>query len=664
MKNSPKFDIKVSFTGQSVKANKTNLHNYLLERLLNKKINIHLKINLDKLEYQYKKEKLLQKNKIKSEYEERINIKDLIDEESQDILEEKTYKNIRLKQSPTMSVNIKHINKNSRSFSGQKMKNYINKNILVLDLDETLVYVTDTKDNYSVLPQIQFDYYAFDESEQYIRENIGKLGINKVKKSVAFLIARPGLNIFLNLLKKFYDKIVVFTSSQYSYAEEIIKIIDKKNVISKIYSRKDCSFFDDIFYKDLNKINEDLSHTIIIDNYPECYLLQHFNGLPIPSFTGNPKDNELMKLIPLLQRLSKVKDVRNYIRQIILYNEQSINYNRAYQLLDIKRENFFQPINRNLMRNKNKKNNYKSNENSNINIRVNKKNFKTYNCLLNLPANNSVKIVEEQILKNDPNDYYYIEKGNSQKEIGNENYPKISNNSISSNYTNSHFRSIKVKKNIVTNRLNHSKNLRKEKNFKLLKPQIIKSVTLNNSKNNIKNNVFEDSTLIIEKSKNYYGNLREIQNFSGKSINSSLNNTENDFINKRQKHSSINAYINNNISNNKPINLDKSNIIDNKKLNKFKKIPSSLTNSGKEIKNININNISKKSVNGKANFASSNSSEKNEINNFLSQRLVNNTLDILENNNTKVKIKKYEKNHKNSLRQLVLFHYQNGHLSP
>ena len=101
MKNSPKFDIKVSFTGHSLKSNKKNLPNYLLERLLNKKINIHLKINLDKLEYQYKKEKLQrQKNKIKSEYEERININDMINEESQDLIAEETYKSMIKKQSP------------------------------------------------------------------------------------------------------------------------------------------------------------------------------------------------------------------------------------------------------------------------------------------------------------------------------------------------------------------------------------------------------------------------------------------------------------------------------------------------------------------------------------------------------------------------------------
>ena len=666
MKNSPKFDIKVSFTGQSLKGSKKNLHNYLLERLLNKKINIHLKINLDKLEYQYKKEKLLrQKNKIKSEYEEKINIEDMINEESQDIIAEEAYKNMRKEQSPTVSFNTKLFNKNSRSFSGQKMKNNLYKNTLVLDLDETLVYVTDTKDNYSMIPQIKFEYYVLDESEKYIKENMTKLGINKIKKSVGFLVIRPGCNMFLNLLRKFYDEIVVFTSSQYSYAEEIIKIIDKNKIISKIYSRKDCSFFDDVFYKDLNKINEDLSHTIIIDNYPESYLLQHFNGLPIPSFTGNPKDNELLKLIPLLERLSKVKDVRNYIRQINLFNEQNINYNKAYQFLNIKRENFFRPINNNLIRNKNRKNNYMSNLNSNINIRVNK-NLRTYNFL----PNNSVKIVDDEILKNDPNDYYYIEKGKSQKVIGNEIYPKISNNSVSSNYTNSHYKNIKVKKKIMANRLNHTKNLRKDKNFKLLKPKVIKSVTLNNTKNNSKNDLFEDNTSVIEKSNKYSPNLRDIQNFSGKTINSSLNNTENAFSNNRQKYSSINEFINNYFSSNKTINLDKSNINDSKKSNnriccKFQKVPSIFTNSEKEIKNININNVSKKSVNGKTNLTSSNSSQQNHLNIFLSQKLVNNNSDILENNNTKAKTKKYEKDQKNSLRrQLVLFHYQNGHLSP
>ena len=62
MKNTPKFDIKLSFTRRPLKGNKKHIENsVLLEKLLNKKINIHLKINLDKLEQEYNKKKYYHK---------------------------------------------------------------------------------------------------------------------------------------------------------------------------------------------------------------------------------------------------------------------------------------------------------------------------------------------------------------------------------------------------------------------------------------------------------------------------------------------------------------------------------------------------------------------------------------------------------------------------
>ena len=349
MKNPPKFDIKLSFTGGGLIDNKKYKQNsLLLEKLINKKINIHLKINLDTLEQQINNTKVGQKklkiNQINDDSKDDILLENLIEEDSKESIKNKENKISKIyldnKKTKIFKKN-EFFPKNTgvRSVSRQNGK-IINtkKNILVLDLDETLVYVTDIKNDYLGLPQIQFNYYIFDESEKFIKENFNKLGIRKIIKSTSFLTIRPNFKIFINLAKKFYDEIVIFTSGQYSYAEEIIKIIDKQKIISKIYSRKDCSFYNDVFYKDLNKIKDDLSHIIIIDNYPESYLLQHFNGLPIPSFMGNPNDNELMKLLPLLERLSKVKDVRNYIRQII-DTHNKINFSKAYQLLDIKREN-------------------------------------------------------------------------------------------------------------------------------------------------------------------------------------------------------------------------------------------------------------------------------------------------------------------------------------
>ena len=479
MKNIPKFDIRLSFTGGSLNGSKKNMKNSnLFESLFNKKINIHLKINLDELEQQYNNKKLQNK----------------IPKIEGDNKSEETTKDLKISKinldSKKGYLNQKQIAlKICKSVSNQK-NNILNfrKNTLVLDLDETLVYVTDTKNSILGLPQIQFNYYLYDESEKIIKENLKELGINKIKKSIGFITIRPNFNIFMNVAKELYDEIVVFTSGQYSYAEEIIKIIDKQKIISKIYSRKDCSFYNQIFYKDLNKIKDDFSHIIIIDNYPENYLLQPFNGIPIPSFIGDPNDCELLKLLPILEKLSKVKDVRNYIRQIVSYKIQKIDFNKAYQLLGIKRGsiyNIFQIFN-GIKDDMVKRNN--------LNLKSNKK-IKTIELIMlsGVKDNNNYidKIndiakgknnINDSILENDPNNYCYIEKdqeNNSStsrnekkttKPIKNLNYNKINKAKIGKNKKNEKIRRIKLTKDISVH-----------KKYILLKPQVINSITINNS---------------------------------------------------------------------------------------------------------------------------------------------------------------------------------------
>ena len=59
MKKPLKFDIKLSFTSEILQNNKDNIDvSSYLENLLNKKINIHLKINLDKIQQQFQQKKL------------------------------------------------------------------------------------------------------------------------------------------------------------------------------------------------------------------------------------------------------------------------------------------------------------------------------------------------------------------------------------------------------------------------------------------------------------------------------------------------------------------------------------------------------------------------------------------------------------------------------
>ena len=406
MTNPLKFDVKLTFTSEILQKNKDNkdISSYI-NNLLNKKINIHLKINLDKIFYQYQKRKF-SLSRYNSTYnsEKDINLNNSIQEKSCDSI-------IELEKEITPKLSQYSAKKEKLSLNQILFNEKLTKKTLILDLDETLVYVSDVKIENSPLKQIPFEYYVLDENENNINQMIN-VENQTIEQANGYLIVRPGYNKFITEIKKYFDEIFIFTSSQYSYAEEIIKLIDKNKIISKIYSRKDCSFYNDIFYKDLNKIKKDLSRTIIVDNFPEAYLLQHFNGLPIPPFMGDPNDNELLKLIPILEQLSKVKDVRNYIRQIISNDGQSIIFNKAYELLNIKKDGKKHSNVYNIVTNrkcKQKLVNYLNNRNINssglgkrklkISELMEKSNNKTM-------QNDSV----DKIQINDTNNYFFSEK--------------------------------------------------------------------------------------------------------------------------------------------------------------------------------------------------------------------------------------------------------------
>ena len=539
MNNPLKFDIKLSFTSKILQNNKDDIDlSTFFDNLLNKKINIHLKINLDKILQQFQKRKsyFSQHNSQNNSVEDII-INNSFEENSDDSVIE-----LEKEITPVLKYNSnKNINSSIyRNISNRKnsmIKNKI-KSTLVLDLDETLVYVTDMKNDDLPIMQIPFEYYVYDDSELYIKKNMKIQDYQNMEKATNYLIIRPGFNKFISEVKKYFDEIFIFTSSQYSYAEKIVKIIDKNKYISKIYSRKDCSFYNEVFYKDLNKIKKDLSNTIIIDNFPESYLLQHFNGLPIPSFMGDPNDNELIKLLPILEKLSKVKDVRNYIREIVNPEGVSILFNKAYELLKIKKEE----------KNMNKKS---------ISLIKNKNGIKRYgNILSNVKINNTwkksnLKISElidksnnqtidndsnnEKIIVNDTNNYFYIEKDVSPiaTMVPSSNIKKKIKKKISSNPSDANSINNKKtkKKNLILECLYNNKQYNNQLP-QLTKPIMLnKNVYLNNynmNENNL-NDARPQNTIIYSskhsKSKSLISNDSDL--FENKPTNLNVNSSRN-----------------------------------------------------------------------------------------------------------------------------------------
>ena len=546
MKNPLKFDIKLSFTSEILKNNNDNIDiSSFFDNLLNKKINIHLKINLDKIQQKFQKKKLYF-----SQYDSTNDpIDDIIINNSIDENSDESVIEFEKEITPKLSQNIipKDKSKISKNFTYNN-HNRQNNSTLVLDLDETLIYVTDFKIDNSPLLQIPFEYYIIDETEDDVNQSLVNQDNQTLERAKNYLMIRPGFTKFISEVKKYFNEIYVFTSSQYYYAEEIIKIIDKSKIISKIYSRKDCSFYNEVFYKDLNKIKKDLSKTIIIDNFPEAYLLQHFNGLPIPSFMGDPNDNELLKLLPILEKLSKVKDVRNYIREIVSVDGESVIFNKAYDLLKIKKKE--KNNNLKVYNSLNNKNCKKKLEKIINNIKSNnkwKKNNLKFSELIEKSNDKTIENdSEEKIIVNDADNYFYLEKNivpistlvqNNNKNKS--NTKRISNNKSDADSVNK--KKIK-KKNLILESLYNNKQYNHQA------PQ------LTNSMINIKKTQYELQTtqrdisnsknIIDDKKGNYSQNkiLNSSKHFKCKSL---FNSDMNLFENKMAQSFNISRNLNN-----------------------------------------------------------------------------------------------------------------------
>ena len=147
---------------------------------------------------------------------------------------------------------------------------------------------------------------------------------------------RPNLQEFFARVGKLYE-VVIFTASLKKYANMIIDIIDKDKICKHRLFRDQCSYINNIYVKELKKLNRNMKNVVILDNNPNAFCLDFDNGIPIKSFFDDKSDKELLQMAYVLEKLAKVNDVRPYIKEIVDMNQ--INYDRAFEIFKHKDNN-------------------------------------------------------------------------------------------------------------------------------------------------------------------------------------------------------------------------------------------------------------------------------------------------------------------------------------
>ena len=256
------------------------------------------------------------KNIISFSKDSNINNNNIIEnEKNQKIINDNKYISVyRMQNNKNNTSNINNINNYNEQNSNiippfiKTKRPSDKKYTLVLDLDETLVYVkqlnTQNNNNYS------------------------SNSCNNINQKIINL--RPGLFAFLNNVKPFYE-IISFSSASKLYADHILNKIEtnQKYFDHNLY-RQHTTLYGKEYVKDISKIGRNIKEIIIVDNLEKNFKLNPDNGVKIASYFGEidngNNDNklfELQKLLILFYKLKyedlrmAIKDYSQYIREKI-----------------------------------------------------------------------------------------------------------------------------------------------------------------------------------------------------------------------------------------------------------------------------------------------------------------------------------------------------------
>lgn len=172
--------------------------------------------------------------------------------------------------------------------------------LLILDLDETLIHSEYVPDSQSHL--VDFDFKMdYDKGSSYLTKK------------------RPFLDEFIKYAFENFD-VAVWTAAGEQYANLVLENINvDKSKLKFLYTKENCTIKIDYVHsqyygvKNLNKIKKkgfDLDQVLIVDDVLNTAINNFGNLIPIKPFTDDTQDTELLKLISYLETIKDSSNVR------------------------------------------------------------------------------------------------------------------------------------------------------------------------------------------------------------------------------------------------------------------------------------------------------------------------------------------------------------------
>lgn len=167
----------------------------------------------------------------------------------------------------------------------------MNRPLLILDLDETLIFATERPLAYS----------------------------SDFRVGPYFVYRRPFLDQFLETVSAWYD-LATWSSGSPAYVSDLVdQVFPDREALRFAWASDRCTvrFHPELrdFYwiKDLKKVKRAgyrLERVLILDDTPSKLERQYGNLLPVRPFTGDPADTELRDVLPFLERLRTEENLR------------------------------------------------------------------------------------------------------------------------------------------------------------------------------------------------------------------------------------------------------------------------------------------------------------------------------------------------------------------